>query len=173
MEQSHSQLQIIKMMYAYNSWATNHLLESLEQLSEEEITASGCSGNGSIRETMAHLISAQRGWFSWFDKSKSVQESMALRLTAEDIDTKEKLMQKWQEINRQTGACLKKLSESDVNENWSTSLPNGFTMSLSLWQLLLHVANHGTHTRAQIIAAIRRFGYDPGSYEFFRFALSQ
>ncbi len=173
MEKLYTRLEMIKMFYAYNSSATGQLINSIKQLREEEITAPGCSGNGSIRETMAHLLSAQWGWFSWFDKSKSAQESITLRLTTKDIAGEGILSQKWNEIDRQTSACLEKLTEADVNESWSTSLPNGFTMSLPLWQLLMHVANHGTHTRAQVIAAIRRFGYDPGSYEFFRFALDQ
>ena len=166
-------LEMIKLFYDYNSWATGQLIKSLKQLDESEIAAPGCSGNGSIRETVAHLLSAQRGWFSWFDNSKTVQESINLRISAADIKGQEKLSEKWHEIEQQTNKCLYKLTEAEVNENWSASLPSGFEMTLPLWQLLLHVANHGTHTRAQIIAAIRRFGYDPGSYEFFRYALTK
>jgi len=172
MNPSHPRLEMIKMFYAFNSWATGQLIESLAQLKEEEWTAPGCSGNGSIRKTLAHLLGTQWGWFSWFDKSMSVEKSVALRVNPDDITVLEKLAEKWQQIDQQTDACLHKLSEADVNESWSATLPSGFSMTLPLWQLLLHVANHGTHTRAQIIAAIRRFGYDPGSYEFFRFALS-
>jgi uncharacterized damage-inducible protein DinB len=164
---------MLKMIYAYNSWATGHLISSTEPLTDEEMKAPGCSGNGSIWETMAHLLGTQWGWFSWFDKSKSAQESIALRIPADEIAGAGKLSRKWEEIDRQTNACLSQLSEAEVNENWSASFPNGFSMTLPLWQLLLHVANHGTHTRGQIIATIRRFGYDPGSYEFFRYALSR
>jgi uncharacterized damage-inducible protein DinB len=103
----------------------------------------------------------------------TAQESITLRISAQEIDTPEKLKQKWQSIDEQTNNCLEKLTEAGVNEIWSASFPNGYRMALSLWQLLLHVANHGTHTRAQIVAAVRRFGYEPGIYEFFRFALSQ
>jgi len=173
MNPSFSRLEMIKMFYAFNSWATGQLIQVLAQLNEEQWIAPGCSGNGSIRETLAHLLSAQWGWFSWFDKSLSVEKSVALRINPDGIATPEKVTEKWQQIDQQTDACLQKFSEADVNESWSATLPSGFSMTLPLWQLLLHVANHGTHTRAQIIAAIRRFGYDPGSYEFFRFALSQ
>ena len=172
MVQSHPRLEMIKLFYAYNSWATTQLINSLDQLGEEEWDTPECSGNGSIRQTLAHLLSTQWGWFSWFDKSLSVEKSISLRVSPDDIIAPERLTEKWQKIDRQTSACLEKLSEAEVNENWSAKLPSGFSMTLPLWQLLMHVANHGTHTRAQIIAAIRRFGYDPGSYEFFRFALS-
>jgi len=172
-EKSDNQLQMIKVFYAYNSWATSQLIKALEKLNEEEITTPGCSGNGSMRETTAHLLTTQWGWFSWFDKSKGAQESMTLRLSPEEINRPEKLLKKWREIDQQTNDCIERLSEKDLNEDWSASTPGGFSMTLPLWKLLLHVANHGTHTRGQIIAAIRRLGYDPGSYEFFRFALSQ
>ncbi|MHA2344034.1 MAG: DinB family protein, partial [Candidatus Hodarchaeales archaeon] len=85
----------------------------------------------------------------------------------------EKVREKWQAVDEQTKNCLENLTEHSIKEIWSASFPNGFTMALPLWQLLFHVANHGTHTRAQIIAAIRRLGHNPGIYEFFRFALEQ
>jgi uncharacterized damage-inducible protein DinB len=173
MEKAHSHLSMIKLFYVYNSWATAQLIDAMVGLSEEEINTPGCSGNGSIRETMAHLLTAQWGWLSWLDKSKSAQESMTLRLNPDEINSRDKLLKKWREIDRQTNTCIENLTDEDLVENWSASTPGGFSMTLPLWKLLMHVANHGTHTRAQIIAAIRRLGYDPGSYEFFRFALSQ
>jgi uncharacterized damage-inducible protein DinB len=173
MDQTKPKLEMIKMFYDYNSWAMGMLIASLQKLSEEQLTAPGCSGHGSIRDTLAHLLSTQKGWFSWFDKSMTAEESIKLRITSEEIDDPGKLSKTWKSIDRQTDECLNMLSETDVNENWSASLAGGFTITLPLWQLLLHVANHGTHTRAQIVAAIRRFGQEPGIYEFFRFALSR
>jgi uncharacterized damage-inducible protein DinB len=166
-------VQLLQLFYTYNFWATSQLIEVLKGLSEEEISTPGCSGHGSIRKTMAHLFTTQWGWFSWFDKSRSAQEAMTLRITPEEIDTPDKLQHKWQEIKKQTNDCLEKLTPQDLMENWTASTAGGFTMTLPLWKLLMHVANHGTHTRAQIVAAIRRLGHDPGSYEFFRYALSQ
>ena len=40
-------------------------------------------------------------------------------------------------------------------------------------EMLLHVANHGTHTRAQIVAVIRRAGHNPGSYELLHYLLER
>ncbi len=164
-------LEMIKNFYAYNAWAMEILLKSLEQVTEEEYTALGCSGHGSIRDTLAHLMGTQWGWFSWFDGSQSAVESIALHITGEEIDTPEKAAEKWKAVHVQTNACLGILTEDNIRKEWSATLPNGFTMSLPLWQLLLHVANHGTHTRAQIIAAVRRLGHNPGIYELFRYAL--
>ena len=53
-------------------------LPSLEKISKEEYNAPECSGHGSIRDTLAHCLSAEQGWFLWFDKSMSVSESMVV-----------------------------------------------------------------------------------------------
>jgi uncharacterized damage-inducible protein DinB len=173
MNKPESKLSLIRLFYSYNSWATTQLIDKIVQLDRKELEMPGCSGHGSILETMAHFLTTQWGWFSWFDKSKSVQDSMMLRVSPEEIESPEKLQQRWRDIENQTIACLEKLMEDDLDEEWSASTPGGFSMTLPLWKLLLHVANHGTHTRAQIISAVRRLSHDPGSYEFFQFALSQ
>ena len=40
------------------------------------------------------------------------------------------------------------------------------------WKLLMHEANHGTHTRAQIIASIRRFGHEPPNLDFLNYVMT-
>jgi uncharacterized damage-inducible protein DinB len=45
------------------------------------------------------------------------------------------------------------------------------TLSQPLGEMMLHVANHGTHTRAQIAAAVRRLGKEPGVLEYLKFAM--
>jgi uncharacterized damage-inducible protein DinB len=166
-------LELIKTLYAYNSWATGQLLTALDQLTEEEHTAPGCSGHGSIRDTLAHFIGTQWSWFSWFDGSITAAQSIGLKVTSEEVNTSRKRGERWQAVDKQTRDCLDKLTEESVRQVWSATLPSGFVMALPLWQLLLHVANHGTHTRAQIVAAIRRLGHAPGVFEFFRFVVAQ
>jgi uncharacterized damage-inducible protein DinB len=165
-------LDLLKTYYAYNAWATELVLTSITQLSPDEYTAPGCSGHGSIRDTLAHLLTTQRGWFSWFDHSETVEESMAVHVTPDDVDTYEKASELWKTIQQQTQALLDHLSEDDLTIVWSAKLPSGLAIALPLWKLLLHVANHGTHTRAQIVASIRRLGHEPANLDFFRYSLS-
>jgi uncharacterized damage-inducible protein DinB len=163
-------LETIKTFYVYNSWAMEQLLKPLGTLTEAEFTAPDCSGHGSIRQTLAHLIITQWGWFSWFDKSMQPEEVTKLELTGEQINTNEKLREKWNAVDKQTRDCVEKQTEESLKEIWSTTLPSGYSLSMPFWKLLMHVANHGTHTRAQIVAAIRRLGHEPGNLDFLRFA---
>ena len=66
--------EMIELQFAYAVWATEKLFDVLEKISKEEYNAPGCSGHGSIRDTLAHCLSAEQGWFLWFDKSMSASE---------------------------------------------------------------------------------------------------
>jgi uncharacterized damage-inducible protein DinB len=171
-ERENNMHEVIRFYYAYQAWATEKLFTVLEKISKEEYNAPGCSGHGSIRDTLAHCLSAEQGWFSWFDRSKSVSESMAVRLKGEEIETIAKAREQWKVVRQRTEKCISALTENEMRVIWSAATPQG-KIALPLWQFLLHVANHGTHTRAQIVSALRRLGHDPGNYDFFQFALIQ
>ena len=166
-------LPLLRSHYAYQSWAMSNLLTALGDLTPEEYETVPASGHGSIRDTLAHLLSTQAGWFSWFDGTTDAAGAMMLRIRGTDVATVEAAAERWQEVRERTAACLAPLTEEAIRKVWSATAPNGMTLSIPLWQLMLHVANHGTHTRAQIVAAIRRTGRKPGVYEYLWFAASQ
>ena len=165
-------LDLIKSYYAYNSWAAANLLDSLEQLSEAELVAPGCSGHGSIRDTLAHFMTTQWGWVSWFDGSLTVSQAYALKVPSESIDTIAKARQRWLPLDKQATTLVNGLSEEKLKDIWSWTLPTGGSDSLPLWRLLFHVANHGTHTRSQIVAGIRRAGHDEPNIDFLNYSLT-
>ena len=165
-------LDIITHFYRYHEWATDRLLASLEQLTPEEYTAPGCSGNGSIRDTLAHMLSVHSGWFSWFDGAMSVAEAMKPSVTGEDIPTVAEARERWAPIAQQTDAFIGSLTEERANAKVSWAVPNGPSGQTELWKMMLQTANHGTHTRAQIVAAIRRAGHNPGTFELLGFIMS-
>ncbi|HEY6343106.1 MAG TPA: DinB family protein [Bryobacteraceae bacterium] len=172
-------LETIRLLYEYNRWAMDRIFQTLEQLTEAEYGAPGCSGHGSIRDTLAHLINAQRGWFWWFDGtvkldgSSSMEQLMAMRLTGADVPSIARAKEHWQTVDRLTQNVLTPLTQDMLAKVWTASIPGSPTISLPLGELLLHVANHGTHTRAQIVSAIRRFDRKPGNLDLLFFALTR
>ena len=165
-------LELIQLFYKYESWATDKLLTSLAQLSPEQYNAPGCSGNGSIRETLAHLLSTQYSWFSWYDGSMAVTEAIAFKIADEETSTLEAARKRWVINDKKIRQFVGSQTEQSLKEDRSFTLSNGFSSSLQLGRMLLHTANHGTHTRAQIIAGIRRAGHNPGNFEMLNFLLT-
>ena len=85
MEKTDSMLEMIKMFYAYNSWATSQLINSLDQLNVEQLTAPGCSGNGSIRETLAEVERTDcKAGNSVIEKAKTAIKSIISTLLLEE-----------------------------------------------------------------------------------------
>ena len=164
-------LELIQTQYAYNTWATERVLQSLEALTPEEYATVEASGHGSIRDTLAHLISTEWGWFSWFDGSKPMSVAYRLRFGGDEIPTPAAARERWAPVREQVERTIAALTEEVVNESWGFTLPNGFAASLPLWKMLLHVANHSTHTRAQIVAAIRRAGHAPQGIDLIHYLL--
>ena len=164
-------LELIQTYYRYNSWATEQLLSACEQLSPEEWNAPGCSGNGSIWQTLDHLINVQWGWFCWYDGTKEMKDTLKLMLR-KDLDTLPKARERWVSVNEQTNAFINRLTEESVKGIRSFTRSNGREESHPVWKLLMHTANHATHTRAQIVAAIRRAGHNPGNVDLLNYVLN-
>ena len=56
----------------------------------------------------------------------------------------------WAAIDRQTHAFVDALTDAALAGSCAWTGLDGHSDAAPLWKLLLHVANHGTHTRAQI-----------------------
>jgi len=52
----------LQALYAYNTLATERILDTTSALSVEQWLAPQTAGRGSVRDTLVHLMSGQRGW---------------------------------------------------------------------------------------------------------------
>jgi uncharacterized damage-inducible protein DinB len=164
-------IETLRRMYRYQDWAMEQLWPALEGMSMDELDTPGCSGNGTIRWTLTHLIRVQNGWFTWFDGTLSALDAQSTRRRGGDFATMADARTAWREASDRAERCVAKLSDADVAKVWTAERPDGMTLSLPLGEMMLHVANHGTHTRSQIAAAARRLGKDPGVLEYLKFAM--
>lgn len=159
-------LPAIHTLFAYNTWATDKLLDQLAPLSADELETNA-SGHGSILKTLNHLLDVQWDYTAWFDGSLDAAESSKVHV---DMPTIEIAKQRWLEIDRQTSAMIAALDEAALDKIWDWGKG-----ALPLGPMLLHVANHQTHTRGQMLAAIRRLGRETQGLDllFFLYARSK
>jgi uncharacterized damage-inducible protein DinB len=164
-------LEIIKTYYTFNSWATDRVLAACEQLSPDEYNAPGCSGNGSVGETLSHLITVQQGWVAWFDNKMDIMDAVKL-IMSDKLDTLDEARERWDSVNDDTNRFVETLTDDTLREIRHFTRSNGNPESHPLWKLMMHTANHGTHTRGQIVASIRRAGHDPGNVDLLNYVLN-
>ena len=150
----------IKLYYEYNEWANKRILDAAERVSLEQLTAPNEFGWGNLRGALVHIFDAEYGWFSFLfereDEGVQDPENFA------DIAA---LRERWERQNEITRQCLDTLKDEDLLRIHKSER-DGTTYNWILWQVLVHVVNHGTQHRAECAALLTGFGHSPGDMDF-------
>ena len=156
-------LELIQDFYQYDRWASERVFAAARGLTPEQFNTPGTAGHGSIRETLIHQISAHRNWFAWWDGSMSQQEAMTNGLDPAGYPDLDAVIGVWEEVQRQTGAFIESLTDADAEREYTVTFPwSGQTVTFTLTQMMLHVANHGTQHRSETAAMLTAFNCSPG-----------
>lgn len=138
--------------FRYTRWASQKLLDAAACLDDETRQRFLGVSHESIVKTLGHTYLADRIWYT-----RVVEPDLPLETDA----PWEMLATKWQEI-------------LDGWERWATSLDdaalervvayrslNGDPFESPVWQIVLHVVNHATLHRGQVMAMLRQVGVKP------------
>lgn len=165
----------LRTFYDYNTWATERIFDTAAQLTPEQLEAPGEAGRGSIRNTLLHLITTHKGWLSWWDGSLTAEEAIRFPLDLGDNPDLAAIRAAWDEVAEQTSAFIGSLGDEDAERPYTFAPPVGPTWKNPLWQMMLHVANHGTQHRSEIATMLTAAGHSPGDLDllFYCFDLAQ
>jgi uncharacterized damage-inducible protein DinB len=152
----------LRTVYQYNQWATERLLDTADRLTPEQLHTPGNAGHGSVRDTLVHLISAQRRWLLWWNGSLPALEAYNFRIDPADLPDIVAVRAAWEALEEDAQAFVGGLTDTDVERIYEFTLPDGTEVRFPLWQMMLHVANHGTQHRSEVAAMLTGFGHSPG-----------
>lgn len=149
------------LIYDYNYWANRRILQAAEHLRPEELTQELPMSWKSIQGTLGHILSAEWVW------RKRCQErvSPAAMLDIDQFSTLEVLRRRWDEEEAAMRGYLAGLSDADLEERIDYKNTKGTPFSRVLWQILLHVVNHGTQHRAEAALYLTTLGHSPGDID--------
>lgn len=148
-------------LFRYNAWANERMTESLMRLAPEVLTEDLGGSFPTVRDTFAHLISAE--WI-WLERWRGHGPTSAPDWVASsDLP---QLVARLRDIEAGRAAFLAGLSESDLESVCAFTLLSGKPASHKLRDLLVHVANHSTYHRGQLAAMLRRLGTPALSTDF-------
>lgn len=146
-------------LYGYH-FAENHKLWScVTQLSFEQFTQPVNYSRGSVRDQVVHLMDVDEVWFS---ELRGVEPPEPLPSPAGDDrttirahwDQVEQMMRGYLAELRDEMLFTKPIKEPEEDQN------------LIVWQVLLHVVNHGTDHRAQILRLLNDLGVKTTSQDY-------
>jgi len=148
-------------LFRYNAWANERITSSVIRLPLESITQDLGGSFPTVRDTFAHIVSAE--WI-WLQRWRGINLTSAPEwVKSADLSL---LVEQHREVEAKRSAYLMGLTESDLGSTCSFTLLSGKASSYTLRDLLVHVANHSTYHRGQIAAMLRRLGAPALSTDF-------
>jgi uncharacterized damage-inducible protein DinB len=159
---------IIDDLYRFNSWANARIFALCDGLSDGQLDEPREIGFGTLRNTMFHILAAEEIWFErWTDVPWRSFPTDAQGLAMSEI------ARRLDEVAARRRALMDRERDGGWQRVFQYKDSKGNPHSNRLDGVLLHVANHGIHHRAQALHFLKRFGRTvPGGldYIFFRFA---
>jgi uncharacterized damage-inducible protein DinB len=149
-----SLLSHIKRLYDYTYWAHHRVWQhAILPLSDEQYHRPLAYSIGSIHQQVVHTMSAEWMWFS-----RMRGETPRAMLDPADFPDRPAVRARWDEVEAMVRAYLEALSEADLDRRFEYRTTGGTPDSQPLGEVLLHVVNHGTDHRAQMLAQIHAMG---------------
>jgi uncharacterized damage-inducible protein DinB len=131
-------------LYRYNQWANTGLCHHLKELG---------AAPEAVMMRLSHIVAAEE---IWYDRIEPLGFDPLPVFGIQALDKLEPRLissaQRWLDLVERT-------TEFELDIHYSNLSGKSFTCSLS--DLLIHLANHGTHHRGQIATLLRQHGFDP------------
>ena len=129
------------------------------QLTHEQFTEPAAYSHGSVRDQITHLIGCDDGWFS---ELRGVEPSEPF--PPADFDDRQMIRAHWDSVEQMMRDYLAELQD-DMLFDKPIKEPEE-DKDLSVWQVLLHVANHGTDHRAQLLRHLNDLGVETSYQDY-------
>lgn len=156
----------------YSAWANQHLLAACSKLSAEEVDRDLKTGHGSIAATLRHIYYAERVWLKRLRanalpplieigdqrlfRDPSPEPGIAALATA------------WPAVWEGLHDYVDTLTDADLAVDIA-----GIDCRIPRWRLLLHLVNHSTLHRGQVVGMLRQLGNQPPQVDLFSFHMVQ
>ena len=125
----------------------------VSQLSDEQFSQQATYSHGSVRDQLVHLMSVDEVWFSELRGVEPSELSSAANLDDRDI-----IRTHWDKVEQHMREYLAALRD-EVLFDTPIEEPDE-DRDLIVWQVLLHVVNHGTDHRAQLLRSLNNLGVE-------------
>lgn len=147
--------QLLRQYAAYNLWANKIILERLALLPDEMLHKETGSSFGTIYKTLVHLMEVESIWWQRLE----LQEHILLPEKDPD-ENFEKLSKKLLVLSTQWGDWVKDANEKKLTHVFGYQNTKKEFFKQPVYEMLLHLFNHQTYHRGQIVTMMRQNGID-------------
>ncbi len=146
----------IRFLFAYDRWATRRVLALLDGVDEGVWGAAGVVGDRGLGSILVHQLGAHQRWRHALSQSPEQPNP-----EDEPLPTPAALVAAWDAEWEAIDALLATMTDA-----WLEHRHEG----VPLWQMLAHLANHGTQHRSEAAALLTAAGRSPDEIDMIIYA---
>lgn len=147
--------ELLKQLAAYNVWANQRITDTILSLPEEKQKAEIVSSFNSLHTTILHIWDAESIWWQRMKlHERFVRPSDNAKGTTRDVIngllSQSKLWEGW----------VSNASELSLDHVFQYYNNKKEPVKMHIYQMILHVFNHSTYHRGQLITMLRQLGIE-------------
>jgi uncharacterized damage-inducible protein DinB len=140
--------EVLIKLFEHNNWANLQMIRVCAALSDELLDAEPHSATkGTIRQTLLHLVSSQRGYLALLTLPVELREKVPLAF--QDLT----------EVAQASGDELLALIKSSERPSARLETTDGY--HVEPWVVFLQIINHATEHREQVNSMLSALGQSP------------
>jgi len=148
-------------LFRFNDWANARMITAILEVPEEKHGIEIASSFSSIRETLAHIASADWIWLRrWKGENPTAgPEWVNSSSTAE-------VVRQLGAIRDERDAFVASLSDADLERSIEYRLMSGKALRSTFAEMFRHVVNHSTYHRGQLATLLRQVGHKAAATDY-------
>jgi uncharacterized damage-inducible protein DinB len=148
--------ELLQQYAAYNTWANKTIIERLSLLSEEQVHTNIASSFPSVYTTVLHLWQAENIWWQRLHLAEHITI-----LSETFKGSFKELAEGFAIQNQQWNEWMNTVTDTELANSFSY-IRNKEQHTMSIQDMLLHVFNHATFHRGQLVTLLRQLGETSG-----------
>lgn len=148
----------VRWLFAYDRWATTRVLSALDGVDVDVWERPNAVGDRGLGGILVHHLGASQRWRIGLE-SRGADEGPSPE--TEPLPTIDELREQWK-------------AEWNAVDTWLSKLSDEFVAfvfdGVPVWQVLVHVVNHGTQHRAEAGVILTAADHSPGELDMINYA---
>lgn len=158
----------IQLLYKYNSWANTRILTAASNVTNEQFISSALHPHNDLRQTLTHILFAE-----WLWRNRWMGQPQTTPFLEEEFPTFKALQARWAVEEKALNEFVAALTDEKLNSAFQYKTTKGVAYENILWQIMVHVVNHGTQHRGEVAAILTELGHSPGDIDLVIFLREQ
>jgi len=147
--------QLLQQYAQYNAWANKIIIEQINQLSEEQLYKEIASSFNSIYKTILHLMDVESIWWQRLKLAEHV-EWPGKSFSGSFDELSKKLLQ----LSQQWEEWIRNANDANITHVFAYQNSKKEQFKQPVYEALLHLFNHQTFHRGQVVTMLRQLGME-------------